>query len=159
VPVAALISFVQRLSHRPWFGAVLRPLVPLDRQVSRWTKGRVSAFGGGWLIPSLLLTTTGRKTGQPRSQPLLFVRDGDAYVVIGSNWGQTHQPAWSGNLLANPDATVTVGGKIVPVRATLATGAERERLFGLLRKVWPAYDTYVQRAGGRDIRVFRLAPR
>lgn len=104
----------------------------------------------------MLLTTTGRKTGQPRINPLLYVRDGDAFVVIGSNWGQTTQPAWSGNLLAHPDAIVTLGGREIPVRATHATGAERDRLFALLLTMWPAYETYVTRAGGREIRVFRL---
>jgi deazaflavin-dependent oxidoreductase (nitroreductase family) len=79
-------------------------------------------------------------------------------VVIGSNWGKNRQPAWSLNLLADPRATVTIGGRHLPVEARVATGAERERLWGLLLTEWPAYETYVERAGGRDIRVFRLAP-
>ena len=109
-------------------------------------------------MPSLILTTTGRRSGQPRRNPLLYVRDGDAFVVIGSNWGKNRQPAWSLNLLADPRATVTIGGRHLPVEARVATGAERERLWGLLLAEWPAYETYVERAGGRDIRVFRLAP-
>ena len=110
------------------------------------------------IAPSLIITTTGRRSGQPRSNPLLYARDGDAFVVIGSNWGQTQHPAWALNLLADPAATVTLGGARVPVRATLAEGAERERLWRLLLAEWPAYQTYGERAGGRDLRIFRLVP-
>jgi len=78
-------------------------------------------------------------------------------VVIGSNWGQAQHPAWSGNLLADPAATVTLDGRRIPVRASLATGAERDRLLALALEVWPAYATYIERAG-REIRIFRLAP-
>ncbi|MBO4206271.1 nitroreductase family deazaflavin-dependent oxidoreductase [Micromonospora echinofusca] len=153
--MSVLGSLTRRLGHRRWFAAGARLLVPADRLVGRLTRGRVVALG---LIPSLIITTTGRRSGQPRSNPLLYVRDGDGYVVIGSNWGQTHQPAWALNLLADPGAEVTVGGQRIRVRAELATGAERDRLWQLLVTEWPAYETYVERAGGRDIRIFRLAP-
>ncbi|MET8833635.1 nitroreductase family deazaflavin-dependent oxidoreductase [Micromonospora sp. NPDC004540] len=153
--MSALGSLTRRLGHQKWFGATMRLLVPADRLVGRLTKGRVVAFG---LVPSLVLTTTGRRSGKPRSNPLLYVPDGDAYVVIGSNWGQQHQPAWSLNLLAQPAAEVDVRGRRVPVRAEPIGGAERERLFTRLVDEWPAYRTYVERAGGREIRVFRLVP-
>jgi deazaflavin-dependent oxidoreductase (nitroreductase family) len=158
VRVPRIANTVRRLGHRPWFALVGRAYVPFDRLLGRLTGGRLVLFGLRDL-PSLLITTTGRKSGEPRSNPLLYVRDGDAYVVIGSNWGQTHQPAWVLNLLAQPDAAITVGGAEIPVRATLAEGAARERLFAMLLVIWPAYDTYVARAGGRDIRVFSLLPR
>ncbi|GAB3252221.1 nitroreductase family deazaflavin-dependent oxidoreductase [Micromonospora halotolerans] len=148
-------SLTRRLGHQRWFAATMRLLVPADRLVGRLTKGRVVAFG---LVPSLVLTTTGRRSGKPRSNPLLYVPDGDAFVVIGSNWGQQHQPAWSLNLLAQPAAEVAVKGRRVPVRAEPISGAERERLFARLVEEWPAYRTYVERAGGREIRVFRLVP-
>jgi deazaflavin-dependent oxidoreductase (nitroreductase family) len=151
-------AFVQRLGHQRWFAALGRRMTPVDRGVQRLTRGRLSAIGRHGL-PSMLLTTTGRRTGQPRVQPLLFARDGEAYVVVGSNWGQRHQPAWSTNLLANPDAVATIDGRPVPVRATLATGAERDRLWAMLERVWPAYPEYERRAAGRDLRVFRLLPR
>lgn len=109
-------------------------------------------------LPSMLLTTTGRRTGQPRTQPLLYAPDGDGYVVIGSNWGQQRQPAWALNLVADPRASVAVGGRRLAVRAHLATGAERERLLALLLAMWPAYETYRQRAGARELMVFRLTP-
>lgn len=146
---------VRRAGHTRTLSRLAPLLVPADRLVGRLTGGRVVALG---LVPSLILTTTGRRSGQARHNPLLYVRDGDGFVVIGSNWGKTGQPAWSHNLLADPRATVTVGGRHLPVTARLATGAERERLWDKLVAEWPAYETYVKRAGGRDIRVFRLAP-
>ncbi|GAA2369359.1 nitroreductase family deazaflavin-dependent oxidoreductase [Catellatospora methionotrophica] len=133
-----------------------RFLVPADRAVAKLTKGRVVALG---LLPTLILTTTGRKSGQPRTQPLLYVRDGDNFVVTGSNWGQQGHPAWSVNLIATADATVTLGGREIPVRGVLAEGAERERLWQLLLTVWPAYATYQERAANRVIRIFSLIPR
>ncbi|MER5704265.1 nitroreductase family deazaflavin-dependent oxidoreductase [Micromonospora sp. NPDC002296] len=151
----ALGTLTRRLGHHRWFGAAARLLVPADRVVGRLTRGRVVALG---LIPSLVITTTGRRSGLPRSNPLLYVPDGDAYVVIGSNWGQQHQPGWAMNLLANPEAEVDVKGRRVAVRAEAATGAERDRLWTLLVTEWPAYRTYVERAGGREIRIFRLVP-
>lgn len=110
------------------------------------------------LLPSLVITTTGRRSGKPRSNPLLYVPDGDAYVVIGSNWGQAHQPSWALNLLATPSAEIDIKGRRIPVRADPADGAERDRLWQLLVTEWPAYQTYVQRSGGREIRIFRLVP-
>ncbi|MEV0426435.1 nitroreductase family deazaflavin-dependent oxidoreductase [Micromonospora sp. NPDC050495] len=153
--MSALGTLTRRLGHQKWFGATMRLLVPADRLVGRLTKGRVVAFG---LVPSLVLTTTGRRSGKPRSNPLLYVPDGDAYVVIGSNWGQQQQPAWSLNLLAQPVVEIDVRGRRIPVRAEQISGEERERLFARLVAEWPAYRTYVERAGGREIRVFRLVP-
>ncbi|SCF31781.1 deazaflavin-dependent oxidoreductase, nitroreductase family [Micromonospora viridifaciens] len=153
--MTALRALARRLGHRKWFAAALRPLVPADRLIGRLTKGRVVALG---LVPSLVLTTTGRRSGKPRSNPLLYVPAGDAYVVIGSNWGQRQQPSWSLNLLAQPAAEVDLRGRRIPVRAELVGGDERERLFERLVAEWPAYRTYVARAGDREVRVFRLVP-
>jgi deazaflavin-dependent oxidoreductase (nitroreductase family) len=115
------------------------------------------AFGARDL-PSMLITTTGRKSGRPRTNPLLYVPDGEGFIVIGSNWGQDHHPAWALNLIANPEAVATMGGKDVGVRATLAEGAERDRQLALLLAMWPAYATYEKRAHGRELKVFRLQP-
>lgn len=90
-------------------------------------------------------------------QPLLYARDGDDIVVVGSNWGQARHPSWSANLLADPAAVVEVDGERTHVRAALCTGADRDRAWALLFEVWPAYATYDRRAG-RDLRVFRLTP-
>ncbi|HEY3008303.1 MAG TPA: nitroreductase/quinone reductase family protein [Micromonosporaceae bacterium] len=149
----ALGDLLRRLGHHRLFPTVLRPLVPVDRFVGRLTSGRVVALG---IVPSLLLTTTGRRSGRPHTTPLTYAVDGDSFVVIGSNWGRPHQPAWALNLLADPHATVRVGGREVSVRARRVTSAERERLFTLLLRLWPAYATYVERAAGREIPVFVL---
>jgi deazaflavin-dependent oxidoreductase (nitroreductase family) len=143
---------VRRLGHQRWAARFGRAYVRTDRALGRLTGGRLFAFG----LPSLLLTTTGRSSGRPRTSPLLYVRDGDAFVVIGSNWGQQQHPNWSANLLAHPEATVTVRGKETAVRGRLVRGEERERLRESLLRVWPAYETYEQRAGGRPLRIFRL---
>jgi deazaflavin-dependent oxidoreductase (nitroreductase family) len=150
-------SLIRWMGHQRWFAAFGRTAMPVDRWIQRATRGRWTLIGRHGM-PALVLTTTGRRTGQPRTQPLLYAPDGDGYVVVGSNWGQQHHPAWSGNLLTNPEASVKVGADTVPVRATLATGAERERLWAMLLTLWPAYETYVERAGGRGLRVFRLEP-
>ena len=154
---SAITSLARRLGARRWFARVGRALVPVDRLVGRVTRGRVVALGLRELH-CLMLTTTGRRSGRPRANPLLYAVEGDAFVVVGSNWGQAHHPAWSGNLLADPDAVVTLAGRDIPVRAVLTEGAERDRLWGLMRDLWPAYSAYAQRAG-RDIRVFRLERR
>lgn len=151
-------SAMRRLGHRRVFSALGRRLVPVDRLIGRLTKGRFVGLGMAD-APCLLITTTGRRSGQPRTNPLMFVRDADAFVVVGSNWGQRPQPSWSANLLACPDATVTLHGTRIPVRARLTHGAERDRLFARLSTAWPAYETYAQRAAGRELRVFRLEPR
>lgn len=150
-------NVIRKLGHTRWFAAIGRVVVPVDRWVQRRTKGRITIVGIS-ALPSLLLTTTGRKTGRPRTIPLLYAPDGDSFVVTASNWGQTNHPAWSGNLLADPAAVVAVHGREIPVRAKLAEGAERERVWALVTGVWPAYETYVDRAGDRTIRVFVLTP-
>ena len=155
--MSRLVSRVRSFGHQRWFARAGRLLTPVDRALGTVTKGRFVAFGLHDL-PSMLITTTGRKSGQPRTNPLLYVPDGDGYAVIGSNWGQEQQPAWALNLVTNPCAVVTVDGRKIAVRATLADGAERERLFGLLLVMWPAYATYAERARNRELKVFRLAP-
>jgi deazaflavin-dependent oxidoreductase (nitroreductase family) len=142
------------LGSQAWFARLFRWVVPVDLAVSRLSRGRLITFGA---IPALLLTTTGRRSGRPRTTPLGYVTDGDAWVVAGSNWGQPHHPDWALNLRADPLATVTVDGRRVPVRASLAYGPERERLWALLVRAWPAYDSYQRRTGDREIMVFRLA--
>ncbi|GAA3549301.1 nitroreductase family deazaflavin-dependent oxidoreductase [Kribbella ginsengisoli] len=150
-------NVIRSLGHRQWFAVAGRNLVPIDRWLQRKTNGRITILGRS-ALPTLLLTTRGRKSGLPRTVPLIYAPDGDGFVVTASNWGQEHHPAWSANLLASSEATISLeGGRDVPVRAALAEGAERDRVWPLVTKVWPAYDTYVERSG-RAIRVFVLTP-
>jgi deazaflavin-dependent oxidoreductase (nitroreductase family) len=150
-------AVVQRLGAQRWFAALGRRLAPLDRRLYRLTQGRWSVIGRH-VLPTLLITTTGRKSGLPRTQPLLYATDGDGYIVVGSNWGQANHPAWSSNLLAQPTARVTVGDREFDVCATLITGPERDRLWQLVQPIWPGYAAYAERAEGREIRIFRLMP-
>jgi deazaflavin-dependent oxidoreductase (nitroreductase family) len=106
----------------------------------------------------LVLTTTGRRSGLPRSNPLQYVRDGDDLNVIASNWGGENDPWWALNLLADPRARVTLGGAEVPVRAREADGPDRDRLWALVLEQWPGYEAYRTRAAHRHIRLFRLTP-
>jgi deazaflavin-dependent oxidoreductase (nitroreductase family) len=152
-----LAERLRTLGHQPWYPRIGAALVPLDRAVGLLTKGRYVAFGMKE-IPSLLLTTTGRRTGQARTNPLLYAADADSFVVVGTNWGRPQPPAWSLNLLANPTAVVTIGGHRIRVDSGVAMGDERDRLWSLLVGVWPAYETYRRRAHNRDIVVFVLRP-
>jgi deazaflavin-dependent oxidoreductase (nitroreductase family) len=149
------VALARRLGHRRWVAAIGRRLVPFDQWLERTSGGRISI---AWPLPRLRLTTIGRCTGVARTTPLLYARDGADWIVTASNWGQPHHPGWSANLIANPDATIEVGREHVDVHATLATGADRDRLWAAVTTVWPAYNTYAQRAG-REIRVFRLTSR
>ena len=111
------------------------------------------------LVPSLVITTTGRRSGQPRSNPLLYVPDGDAYVVIGSNWGQQHQPGWALNLLAQPAAEVDVKGRrhrrCAPSWPPAPSGSGCGSCWS---PSGPRTGRTCERAGGREIRIFRLVP-
>lgn len=109
-------------------------------------------------FPLCFLTTKGRRSGEPRTVPLLSVQgDGDSVVVIGSNWGRKRHPAWALNLDAEPAATVAVNGAERPVRARRASGEERERYWAQACEIWPGYEGYGRRAG-REIRVYVLEP-
>jgi deazaflavin-dependent oxidoreductase (nitroreductase family) len=135
---------------------VVRALMPLDRWVLVRSTGRRTILGP-FGIPVLLLETTGRKSGLQRISPLLFSRDVDSVIVVGSNFGQAHHPAWTGNLIANPTGVVVVGGRRIPVTATLLEGAEAETAYQRMIEVTEAYSAYRGRTD-RQIRVFRLTP-
>ena len=135
----------------------VRRLMPLDRRVLLRTDGRRTVLGPLG-APILLLETVGRRSGQPRLSPLLYADEGGSVVVVGSNFGQQHHPAWTGNLLAHPEATVLAGGQRIPVTATLLEGAEAETAYQRMVEVTAVYAEYRRRTD-RTIRVFRLSPR
>jgi deazaflavin-dependent oxidoreductase (nitroreductase family) len=93
----------------------------------------------------LLLTTTGRSSGQERTTPLIHRAENGSWVVVASKGGAPDHPGWYQNLEANPEATIQVKDERIPVRASTADGAERERLWKLMAEVWPAYDDYQQK--------------
>lgn len=139
------------------FAVLGRALVPADRVLLRISGGRVGV-GAAVGLRTLLLTTIGRRSGEPRQVPLLYVERGGGYVVIGSNWGGEAHPAWSANLLARPKAKVALHGRTIDVIGRLLTGDERQEMWDAVAAYWPAYDRYAVRASHRDIRVFLLEP-
>ena len=108
--------------------------------------------------PVLLLTTTGRKSGKGRTNPLLYLEDGDDLVVVASKGGAPEHPAWFLNLEAKPDVEVQVKRDRRPVQARRATPEERERYWPKLNEMWEQYDSY-QRKTSREIPVVILEPR
>jgi deazaflavin-dependent oxidoreductase (nitroreductase family) len=105
----------------------------------------------------LLLHTKGRKTGQPRINPLVYLADGDRFVIIASKGGAPRDPQWYRNLVANPDVEIEVGTRTIPVKAVVVTGAERDELYSRQAAIMPAFAEYQQRAG-RVIPVIALEP-
>jgi deazaflavin-dependent oxidoreductase (nitroreductase family) len=125
-------------------------------RVYRETRGERGYDWRGATI--LLLTTTGRTSGEPRTTPLIYRADGDRWVLVASKGGAPANPSWFENLRANPEGTIEVRDEQVPVRATAAEGAERDRLWSLMTEVWPAYDAY-QVKTDREIPVVVLSRR
>jgi len=115
-------------------------------------------LGGPGLLPTLLLTTTGRKSGEPRALPLIYGEAGDSYIVIASKGGMPTHPVWFLNLEANADCELMVGAKRVTARARVAEGDERDRLWKQMAVVYPPYDEYQKNAGERVIPVVVLDP-
>jgi F420H(2)-dependent quinone reductase len=122
----------------------------------RRSGGRVAGTMRG--APVLLLTTTGRKTGRPWTNPLIYQSDGDGWILIASNGGSPRNPGWYRNLHAHPDATIEIGRDTYPVRAGTATGEERERLWRKMTAVYKGYDDYVKKTT-RRIPVVKLERR
>lgn len=125
--------------------------IPLYRLSGGRIGGRIAK------APVLLLTTTGRKSGQRRTAPVVYLTDGENLVVIGSNAGHGRTPAWSLNLKANPDAEIEVGRERRPVRARVAEGEERAELWGKHNEQYSGFDEYEARTD-RDIALFILEP-
>jgi deazaflavin-dependent oxidoreductase (nitroreductase family) len=104
------------------------------------------AIGFEWNgAPCLLLTTTGNKSGRPRTVPLIFGPDGDRCVVVASKGGAPEHPNWYRNLAANPEVRVQVKGDVFTATARTVEGAERDRCWKIATSVWPNYDEYVKR--------------
>jgi deazaflavin-dependent oxidoreductase (nitroreductase family) len=104
---------------------------------------------------TLILTTTGRRSGQPRTHPLIYGRHGDDYLVVASKGGAPTHPAWYLNLSANPEVEIQVKGDRMTARARTATPEERAELWPIMTTQWPDYDDY-QRRTDREIPVVVL---
>lgn len=134
---------------------VVRPiLLPLDRALFRVSDGRLKLSAA--MIPSLVLYTTGAKTGARRQTALMcFPCSDGSWLIAGSNFGLEKHPAWSANLIAEPRAEIHYRRELIPVRAQLLSEAETEAVWPVLNEQWPKYRDY-EKTAGRSIRVFRL---
>jgi deazaflavin-dependent oxidoreductase (nitroreductase family) len=131
----------------------------LDRAVYRASKGRATFTS--WLtgLPVLQLTTTGAKSGVRRTIPLVAIPDGDAFVVIASNFGQQRHPAWYYNIKAHPEVTISFEGRTREMIARELTGEERDRWYGKGIEIYPGWTSYRERtAAHRQIPVIELRP-
>ena len=141
------------LAHRPGSAAPPRAQAWLIKK----TRGRLGArfFGGA---PLIVLRTTGRRSGEARESPMLFVRDGPSFVVCPSNAASRRPPAWWLNLQATPDAEVYADGRWHPVRAREASPEEAKALWPRMRATYEGFDHYVKVAG-REFPLVVLEPR
>ncbi len=127
-----------------------------DEHVRRYRETG-GAVGHDWREGStiLLLTTMGRKTGEQRTVPLIYVQDGDRYVIIASKGGAPEHPGWYQNIEKTPEVGLQVKDQVFRARARVAKGEERERLWRLANTVWKYYDDYAKKTA-REIPVVVL---
>jgi deazaflavin-dependent oxidoreductase (nitroreductase family) len=153
--VRALISPLTRTRvFRRVIGPVLLP--PVERLVTVVSRGRVQV--SALLVPSLVLHTVGARSGEPRDAPLMYTPDGHGRAIVaGTNFAGSRHPAWTANLLAHPEAAITVRGRRMPVRSTPIPDDERDGAWALIEAQWPGYRNY-ERESGRTVRLFRLQP-
>ncbi|MHB8531354.1 MAG: nitroreductase family deazaflavin-dependent oxidoreductase [Solirubrobacteraceae bacterium] len=143
------------LADRGW--PLLRRAMGLHTAVYRLSGGLVGHRVPG-APPMLLLDHVGARSGTRRTSPLVYARDGEDVILVASKGGYPKNPAWFHNLIANPDTTVQIGPRRRPVRARLATAAERKRLWPLVVSVYGGYEGY-QRRTDREIPLVVLEPR
>lgn len=128
----------------------------IDRRLMPLTRGRLSTGLGQ---PVVLLHVRGAKSGTERTTPLLATKQGQRIVLVASKAGAARHPAWFHNVRANPDVELTIEGQRCPMRARVAEGQERERLWAMACDNYSGYATYQRRAGDRVIPVLTLTPR
>ena len=145
-----------RIGGSKWMPRFLPFITWLDRNFQRATRGRVGLADLGGL-PNLMLTVPGRKSGLPRSTPLLCVPDGSDFLVAGSNWGGPKEPMWVANLAAAGAGELRFRGRTHAFTARRLRGAERDEAWTLMNRTWPNFAKYEQRTR-RTIKVFRLTP-
>ncbi|MGP3534649.1 nitroreductase family deazaflavin-dependent oxidoreductase [Microbacterium sp. RD1] len=152
--VRAVVAPLSRTRAFRRYGPRLLP--PVERALARSTRGRVQL--SALLVPSLVLHTVGARSGEPRDAALMYTPDGSGRAIVaGSNFAGDRHPAWTANLLASPDAEITVRGRRIPVHATLIGDDERDAVWARIERQWPGYRGY-ERESGRVVRLFRLQP-
>ncbi|WP_199553126.1 nitroreductase family deazaflavin-dependent oxidoreductase [Streptomyces sp. N35] len=153
------VKLMQKVSSSKLFMKVGPHFVPaMDRAVHKLTRGKVML--SAQMLPGVILTVKGAKSGIARRTPLACMpeEDNGTWVLIGSNFGRPGHPVWTVNLLKNPDAEISWKGTDIDVTARLLEGDERAAVWEKCLKFWPPYATYQQRVD-REIRLFRLERR
>ncbi|MFG2370961.1 nitroreductase/quinone reductase family protein [Streptomyces sp. NPDC048504] len=151
------VRAVQKVSSTRAFARIAPHLIPaMDRAVHRLTRGKVLL--SAQMLPGVILTSTGARSGQPRRSPLACMPEEGGWVLVGSNFGRPGHPAWTHNLLAHPDAEISWKGAEIPVTARLLEGEERAEVWKTALVFWPPYATYQKRVE-REIRLFRVVRR
>jgi deazaflavin-dependent oxidoreductase (nitroreductase family) len=145
------------LTRTRWFRRFAPVVLPeIERFVGALSGGRVQL--SALLVPSLVLHTRGAKSGEPRDAPLMYTPDGSGRAIVaGTNFAGGRHPAWTANLLAHPDAEITVRGTLMAVRASPIPDDQREAAWARIQRQWPGYRQY-ERDSGRTVRLFLLQP-
>jgi deazaflavin-dependent oxidoreductase (nitroreductase family) len=144
---------LRRLGHYRWFSLMGKHVVtPADRVLIRASRGRLSLSGPE--MATMLLTTTGRRSGKERTVPVYYVRDGKNVVAVCENFGLNKASSWPYNLLADPRARIETGGTSANYMSRPATEEEVTRNMPRLIDMWPPLDTYFERTGVRKVFVF-----
>jgi deazaflavin-dependent oxidoreductase (nitroreductase family) len=135
-----------------------RILHHVDRPVHRLTRGRYTLTSLVSGLPVVMLTTTGARSGRPRTVPVVGIPATDGLAIIASNFGRHRHPAWYHNLRARPDAEIVVDGVRRRVRGVPAQGQRRDHIWEQGLRVYPGFRQYERRASHRSISVFVLEP-
>jgi len=151
------VRAVQKVSSTRAFARIAPHVIPaMDRAVHRLTRGKVLL--SAQMLPGVILTSTGARSGQLRHSPLACMPVEGGWILVGSNFGRDGNPAWTHNLLAHPDAEISWKGERIPVTARLLAGEERAAVWKAALVFWPPYATYQKRVD-REIRLFRVVRR
>ncbi|MCX6398174.1 MAG: nitroreductase family deazaflavin-dependent oxidoreductase [Propionibacteriales bacterium] len=149
-----MVPLAVRIGALSWMPRLLPQIVRTDKALQAATGGRVTVLDLAGL-PNLMLTVTGRKSGLPRSNPLLCVPDGDRILIAGSYFGGPVEPLWVKNLEADPNVTVRYRARTSELVARPVTGAARAAAWETMVATWPNFTRYEQRTQ-REIKVFEL---
>ncbi|UOE44841.1 nitroreductase family deazaflavin-dependent oxidoreductase [Agromyces larvae] len=148
---------VAPLSRTRVFRRIAPVLLPVFERLVSWVSGG-RAQVSGLLVPSLVLRSVGAKSGAPRETVLMYTPDGEGRAIVaGTSFARERHPAWTYNLLAHPDAEITVRERRLAVVATLIPDDERDAAWARIERQWPGYRSY-ERESGRVVRLFRLRP-
>ena len=147
------VGVMRRVGHYRWFSLFMKHVGSrVDRALIRASRGRFSMSGPA--LPTMLLTTRGRKSGKDRTIPLHYVRDGKNVVAACENFGLEAASSWPKNLLADPKARIEIGGTAANYLSRPATQDEVARVMPRLIEMWPAHDSHMEHNGVRHVIVF-----